>query len=55
MNNEFWETRRKQRFSLRKFNIGLASVLLGFTVFGYNMADNSKTVQAAETTQQTAG
>ncbi|WP_100733296.1 YSIRK-type signal peptide-containing protein [Lactobacillus crispatus] len=37
MNKEFQTLRKKQRFSLRKLNIGVASVLLGFTIFGYNL------------------
>ncbi|MGZ9851181.1 YSIRK-type signal peptide-containing protein [Limosilactobacillus ingluviei] len=38
MLNKFEETKRKQRFGLRKLKVGVASVLLGFTIFGFNLA-----------------
>ena len=41
MNKEFQTLRKKQRFSLRKLNIGVVSVLLGFTIFGYNLASQA--------------
>ena len=47
MNKEFQALRKKQRFSLRKLNIGVASVLLGFTIFGYNLVSQAPVVHAA--------
>ena len=47
MNKEFQTLRKKQRFSLRKLNIGVASVLLGFTIFGYNLASQAPVAHAA--------
>lgn len=41
----------KQRFSLRKLTVGLASVLVGLTLFGTAQTANSQTVHAATTTQ----
>jgi LPXTG-motif cell wall-anchored protein len=41
----------KQRFSLRKLTVGLASVLVGLTLFGTAQTVNSQTVHAATTTQ----
>ena len=49
MNKEFQTLRKKQRFSLRKLNIGVASVLLGFTIFGYNLASQAPVAHAATT------
>ncbi len=40
---------RKERFSIRKFTVGAASVLIGFTIFGLN---NTQTVKA-DTTDNT--
>ena len=41
------ETKRTPRYSLRKLNVGVASVLLGVTIFGINLTDHS--VKAATT------
>ena len=38
---EFLETKRTPRYSLRKLNVGVASVLLGVTIFGINFTNNS--------------
>ena len=54
MNKEFQTLRKKQRFGLRKLNIGLASVLLGFTIFGYNLASQAPVAHAATNTVATA-
>ena len=35
------ETKRTPRYSLRKFSVGVASVLLGVTIFGINFTNNS--------------
>ncbi|MBM6729468.1 Rib/alpha-like domain-containing protein, partial [Limosilactobacillus ingluviei] len=50
MNKEFQTLRKKQRFGLRKLNIGVASVLLGFTIFGYNLASQAPVAHAAAPT-----
>ena len=49
---EFLETKRTPRYSLRKLNVGVASVLLGVTIFGINFTDHS--VKAATTTEAVA-
>lgn len=36
---------QKERFSIRKFTVGAASVLIGFTIFGMN---NGQSVKADE-------
>ena len=43
----FLETKRTPRYSLRKFSVGVASVLLGVTIFGINFTNHS--VKAATT------
>ena len=45
----------KQRFSLRKLTVGLASVLVGLTLFGTAQTTNSQTVHAATITQDEDG
>ena len=45
----FLETKRTPRYSMRKFNVGMASVLLGVTIFGINFTNHS--VKAAATTE----
>lgn len=40
--SSFQETRRKQRFSIRKFSLGVESVLLGVTVFDVNLWNDNK-------------
>ena len=54
MNKEFQTLRKKQRFSLRKLNIGVASVLLGFTIFGYNLVSQAPVAHAATGTVATS-
>ena len=54
MNKEFQTLRKKQRFGLRKLNIGVVSVLLGFTIFGYNLASQAPVAHAATRTVQRA-
>ncbi|PEH05636.1 LEA family epithelial adhesin, partial [Lactobacillus sp. UMNPBX4] len=44
---KFLETKRTPRYSLRKLNVGVASVLLGVTIFGINFTNHS--VKAATT------
>jgi len=38
---KFLETKRTPRYSMRKFSVGVASVLLGVTIFGINLTDHS--------------
>ncbi|WP_270253941.1 LEA family epithelial adhesin, partial [Lactobacillus johnsonii] len=38
---EFLETKRTPRYSLRKLNVGVASILLGVTIFGINFTNHS--------------
>ncbi|WP_308570353.1 DUF1542 domain-containing protein, partial [uncultured Lactobacillus sp.] len=38
---KFLETKRTPRYSLRKLNVGVASVLLGVTIFGINFTNHS--------------
>ncbi|MQB71768.1 hypothetical protein DN445_08235, partial [Lactobacillus reuteri] len=49
---EFLETKRTPHYSLRKLNVGVASVLLGVTIFGINFTDHS--VKAATTADNSA-
>ena len=44
---KFLETKRTPRYSMRKLNVGMASVLLGVTIFGINFTNHS--VKAATT------
>src|SRR5699024_8510671 len=44
---KFLETKRTPRYSLRKLSVGVASVLLGVTIFGINFTNHS--VKAATT------
>ena len=55
MNKEFQTLRKKQRFGLRKLNIGVASVLLGFTIFGYNLASQAPVAHADTTASAGSG
>ncbi|MDY4003864.1 MAG: YSIRK-type signal peptide-containing protein [Ligilactobacillus saerimneri] len=50
-NNHFmWkETKRIPRYSLRKLNVGVASVLLGVTIFGFNVLIDQTKVSADTT------
>ncbi|MHC3514241.1 DUF1542 domain-containing protein [Limosilactobacillus reuteri] len=53
---EFLETKRTPRYSLRKLNVGVASVLLGVTIFGINFTDHSvKAATKAATTVESVG
>ena len=45
----FLETKRTPRYSMRKLNVGMASILLGVTIFGINFTNHS--VKAAATTE----
>ena len=54
MNKEFQMLRKKQRCGLRKLNIGVVSVLLGFTIFGYNLASQAPVAHAATSTVATS-
>ena len=47
---KFLETKRTPRYSMRKLNVGMASVLLGVTIFGINFTNHS--VKAATIVQQ---
>ncbi|MBM6973858.1 LEA family epithelial adhesin, partial [Lactobacillus gallinarum] len=38
---KFLETKRTPHYSLRKFSVGMVSVLLGVTIFGINFTDHS--------------
>ena len=52
----FLETKRTPRYSMRKFNVGMASVLLGVTIFGINFTNHSvkaaTPVESVETNTQ---
>ena len=48
---DFSETKRTPRYSLRKLNVGVASVLLGVTIFGINFTNHS--VKAATESVET--
>ena len=53
---EFLETKRTPRYSLRKLNVGVASVLLGVTIFGINFTDHSvKAATKSATTVESVG
>ncbi|MGZ7895444.1 LEA family epithelial adhesin [Lactobacillus crispatus] len=49
---KFLETKRTPRYSLRKFSVGVASVLLGVTIFGINLTDHSVKAATIEKVQQ---
>ncbi|NME21082.1 LEA family epithelial adhesin, partial [Lactobacillus johnsonii] len=49
---KFLETKRTPRYSMRKLNVGMASVLLGVTIFGINLTNHS--VKAATMESVTA-
>ncbi|MGZ7883758.1 Rib/alpha-like domain-containing protein [Limosilactobacillus ingluviei] len=55
MLNKFEETKRKQRFGLRKLKVGVASVLLGFTIFGFNLASQELPSVHADVVAENAG
>ena len=55
MLNKFEETKRKQRFGLRKLKVGVASVLLGFTIFGFNLASQELPSVHADVVAKDAG
>lgn len=48
------ESDNKQRFSLRKLSIGLASVLIGISFFGANQTVKADTVDSTEQSAQVA-
>ena len=53
----FLETKRTPRYSMRKLNVGMASVLLGVTIFGINFTNHSvkaATTESVETNTQKA-
>ena len=52
---KFLETKRTPRYSLRKFSVGMVSVLLGVTIFGINFTNHSvkaATPESVETNTQ---
>ncbi|MDD1400221.1 LEA family epithelial adhesin [Limosilactobacillus reuteri] len=54
---EFLETKRTPRYSLRKLNVGVASVLLGVTIFGINFTDHSvkaATIESVKTSNSSS-
>ncbi|MCT7790435.1 MAG: YSIRK-type signal peptide-containing protein, partial [Lactobacillus crispatus] len=54
---KFLETKRTPRYSLRKFSVGVASVLLGVTIFGINFTNHSvkaATIESVKTNTQKA-
>ncbi len=57
---KFLETKRTPRYSLRKLNVGVASVLLGVTIFGINFTNHSvkaattESVKSSSNSQQTS-
>src|SRR5699024_8023374 len=55
---KFLETKRTPRYSMRKLNVGMASVLLGVTIFGINLTNHSvkaaTTVENSSRSQQTS-
>ncbi|MQB63973.1 hypothetical protein DN451_09895, partial [Lactobacillus reuteri] len=51
---EFLETKRTPRYSLRKLNVGVASVLLGVTIFGINFTNHSVKAATTESVTQKA-
>ncbi|HJA91087.1 MAG TPA: YSIRK-type signal peptide-containing protein, partial [Candidatus Jeotgalibaca merdavium] len=50
---EFLETKRTPRYSLRKLNVGVASVLLGVTIFGINFTNHSVKAATIESVDNT--
>ena len=56
----FLETKRTPRYSMRKLNVGMASVLLGVTIFGINFTNHSvkaattESVKSSSNSQQTS-
>src|SRR5699024_10171150 len=54
---KFLETKRTPRYSMRKLNVGMASVLLGVTIFGINFTNHSvkaATIESVKTNTQKA-
>ena len=51
---KFLETKRTPRYSLRKFSVGVASVLLGVTIFGINLTDHSVKAATTESVKSSA-
>ena len=52
---KFLETKRTPRYSMRKLNVGMASVLLGVTIFGINLTNHSVKAETIERVQKAAG
>ncbi len=50
----FLETKRTPRYSMRKLNVGMASVLLGVTIFGINFTNHSVKAATIESVTQKA-
>ena len=50
----FLETKRTPRYSLRKFSVGVASVLLGVTIFGINLTNHSVKAATTESVKSSA-
>ena len=50
---DFSETKRTPRYSLRKLNVGVASVLLGVTIFGINFTSHSVKAATTESVENT--
>ena len=51
---DFSETKRTPRYSLRKLNVGVASVLLGVTIFGINFTNHSVKASTIESVKSSA-
>ncbi|WP_283605824.1 LEA family epithelial adhesin, partial [Lactobacillus gallinarum] len=54
---KFLETKRTPHYSLRKFSVGMVSVLLGVTIFGINFTDHSvkaATIESVENSNSSA-
>ena len=54
---KFLETKRTPRYSLRKFSVGMVSVLLGVTIFGINFTNHSvkaATIESVENSNSSA-
>ena len=50
----FLETKRTPRYSMRKLNVGMASILLGVTIFGINFTNHSVKAVTTESVTQKA-
>ena len=52
---KFLETKRTPRYSMRKLNVGMASVLLGVTIFGINLTNHSVKAETIKSVQKATG